>query len=155
MGRYDVSGTDDGFQLFDVVDEVIHPLWVDNIPVNDVMLVKLSGQSTLPLLTLNANPEVPLTEGETLTLMGFDFDILGNIEDSTILQEVDVGYIPNDVCSQLEDPSLGIALEPLVNEQWLCADEDNRGICFGDAGNPLIVAGVDGTTDVQVGLAAA
>jgi secreted trypsin-like serine protease len=146
---------DDGFQEFDVLEEVAHPFWDGNIPLYDVMLIKLSGQSTQPLLTVNNDPNLPATEGDFLTLMGFDFDILGEIASNTILQEVDVGYIPNDVCSELEDPSIGISLDGLVTEQWLCADEDDRGICFGDAGNPLILPGADNTQDVQVGLAAA
>jgi hypothetical protein len=132
----------------------VHPLWNGTLPEYDVMLVQLSGQSVHPTVSLNSDADLPATEA-LLTLVGFDFDPEGVINaDNSVMQEVLVNYIPNDVCDDFEDPILDLSIGDVINEQWLCADDEDTGICYGDGGNPLIVAD-ESSEDVQVGLAAA
>jgi hypothetical protein len=150
-----LSNTDNDFEEFDVLQKVVHPLWNGNLPEYDVMLVQLSGQSVHPTVSLNSDPDFPATE-DVLTLVGFDFDVEGEIKaDNSVMQEVLVNYIPNNVCGDFEDPILDISIGDVINEQWICADDEDKGICYGDGGNPLIVEDGSSSEDVQVGLAAA
>jgi secreted trypsin-like serine protease len=147
---------EDGFEAFDVTMEVPHPLWDNNAPEYDVMLVKLSGQATHPVLNLNSESSLPGSEPEDgLNLIGFAFDSTGEIADDTVLNEVFVNYTPNEVCETLEDFDLDYSLAGIVNGQWLCADDDDKGACFGDGGNPLVLNGGSAQEDIQVGVAAA
>ena len=146
---------DEDFELFNVVEQVPHPFWNGRLPNFDMMLVKLDGLSTKPVLNLNQNNTIPVLTGEQLLALGFNFvDTGGNdVRDSTFLQEGASSYFTNDDCEQFEDPTQDLSLNNAVTSQWLCTDGSQRGICYGDAGAPLIIEGASAEDDIQVGIA--
>ncbi|XP_046982313.1 collagenase-like isoform X2 [Schistocerca americana] len=68
-----------------------------------------------------------------------------SIEDhSETLQYNEVTVIPNAVCEQKYEPGF-------ILESTLCAGNENRGICSGDHGGPLVLKSKDGYK--QIGIA--
>jgi hypothetical protein len=170
VGRQDLSVEADGSETFTVVSELVHRFWNGRIPNFDMMLVKLSGMSTKQILNLNTNTSLPVAapngtnitsvtlpfpEGIDLVSLGFNFLSNGTEnEDSPLLQSGAVPFIDNDECETLEDPIQEISLNNAVTTQWLCTGASMIGICFGDAGTPIIIPGETPEEDLHVGVAA-
>ena len=146
---------DEDYEVFGVLEQRPHPFWNGRLPNFDMMLVKLDGLSTKPLLNLNQNTTLPLATGDELLAIGFDFVQTGGSEvrDSALLQEGVASYYSNEDCEALEDPDQDLSLTNAVTSQWLCTDGSQRGICYGDAGAPLIMEGASVEDDIQVGIA--
>lgn len=145
---------DEDFEVFEVLEQRPHPFWNGRLPNFDMMLVKLDGLSTKPVLNLNTNTTLPLATGDELLAIGFDFIQGANeVRDSAVLQEGSTSYYTNEDCEALEDPEQDISLNNAVTSQWLCTDGSQKGICYGDAGAPLIMQGASVEDDIQVGIA--
>jgi secreted trypsin-like serine protease len=85
-----------------------------------------------------------------LTSVGFGGISVEDIPE--ILQKVILSYVPNDVCSESEDPILDESYEDKITESIPCAFSLGRDTCNGDEGGPLIKRGESHEDDIQVGI---
>lgn len=126
------------------------------------MLVFLDGASTtsnVKTVTLNSNPPVP-SVGRDLTVMGWgDTDGTFIWDDFTVpsdtLLYIDVYIISNEECAAIEgfDNGFYVNYSSLISGSMMFAKRSNgQGSCQGDSGRPMVIKGVDGATDVQVGV---
>ncbi|XP_049841534.1 brachyurin-like [Schistocerca gregaria] len=100
--------------------------------------------SYIALVTLPSSSEVNETfVGKRALISGWgrksDFE-----EHSETLQYNEVTVIPNAICEQKYEPGF-------ILESTLCAGNENRGICSGDHGGPLVLRSKDGYK--QIGIA--
>jgi len=176
LGRTDMSMPYDKaiHERIEVAYEIKHPRW-DAVTVdNDFMLLKLVRGSMMnfTLVSLNTNSDIPkdnvVTTPSTtttttttvqqsappiMTIMGFgDTNADPNInEPSTVLLEVELEYIPSDICrsirgENIEDSGVIIDYSNRITTNMMCAmdkdgeenivDEDS---CTGDSGGPMII----------------
>jgi secreted trypsin-like serine protease len=151
VGRNDLENDDeDDSQIIDVMYYVNHPDNVFETDEYDIGLVKLMEPTNLPPIKLNQNSSL-LEEGMVLTVMGYGE--LGNRSYPTILQEVEVNYIPNGDCRSYKDPwGEGLSYRNSIFEDMMCALGENKDGCFGDSGGPLVLMGDDHEQDVVVGI---
>jgi secreted trypsin-like serine protease len=153
----------DQFDDIAILKEYHHPLFegdTDSENLNyDFNLLKLDSSSSLQPIRLNDQFFVPNTN-QAVTAIGFgQTQPDDGSSESTILQQVDLKYIPNEQCSLSSD---GLdSYEGLLSEAMMCAADEGKDACFGDSGGPLVARNfdsqpVDGdpsrTTDVLVGL---
>lgn len=153
---YDLNQLDeeDGVQRLPIKEVFVHPLYVSRPTRYDVMIVQLDGIVTsIPHpVKLNSDFDVPVP-GDVVTVMGFGDTAFGG-SPSDILKVVDLEYVPNDVCRNIEDNNeffLGITL----TSDMMCAYKMNEDSCQGDSGSALVLmdpSQPDGTNDVQVGI---
>jgi transmembrane serine protease 13 len=133
--------------------EYPHPEYSDEGFPNDFMIVKLSRQSSEPIVMLNGNPNLPRGNVEDeVTVIGFGNTVSGVTSLATILQEVDLGYIPNPVCELSKDSRLDLSYQNQIIDSMLCAGDLGEDSCQGDSGGPLIIGGGSAEQDVIVGL---
>ena len=112
LGRYDKTTPFDKNNLnnlqhekIEVAYEIKHPTWNPKTVDNDFMLIKLVQPSKYhSLIELNTDSNFPSIPGEQLTIMGWgdtnaDPDVN---EPSMQLLEVQLEYVPDDVCKAKE-----------------------------------------------------
>ena len=176
LGRTDMSMPYDKaiHERIEVAYEIKHPRW-DAVTVdNDFMLLKLVRGSMMnfTLVSLNTNSDIPkdnvVTTPSTtttttttvqqsappiMTIMGFgDTNADPNInEPSTVLLEVELEYIPSDICrsirgENIEDSGVIIDYSNRITTNMMCAmDKDgeenivDKDSCTGDSGGPMII----------------
>lgn len=150
LNPYRLDNPLDASESFTVTDQVAHPDYNSiNAYDHDYRIIKLSGASSLPVVTLNLHNATLPVPGESLQVMGWGVTSTGFFGSaSNILQEVDVEYISNEECAS------NLAYAPLITDDMLCAAEINKGSCQGDSGGPLVVLGETAADDVQVGIVA-
>lgn len=85
----------DGVDI-DVESVLVHPGYDSSTGENNIMLVKLSEESSAPVVELNFEAEVP-SEGEQVTVIGFG-ETVGDGNPSDNLLEVDVLTFRNEFC---------------------------------------------------------
>jgi trypsin len=164
VGRhsYRMGGREDDAELFKVTSHYRHPNYVgqlccgftEGVQFNgvshDFMLLKLDGESTKQVVSLETSSDRP-TDGEELYVMGFgDIHAHPNIYvEPDRLFEVTVNYVPNEMCAATSIYPLA-----LLPEETLCATDKRQDGCQGDSGGPLVIKGDDDSSldDVQVGL---
>jgi V8-like Glu-specific endopeptidase len=113
-------------------------------PKGDLMLFQLDQPiATLPVVTLNADPDLPSLDSSTLTVIGFGTTLTTRLSDS--LQEVDVYPVDPDTCVRQYNETATV--DPAT---MLCAGDSlpNHDSCSGDSGGPLL----DKATGEQVGI---
>ncbi|CAJ1954834.1 unnamed protein product [Cylindrotheca closterium] len=153
----------DQFDDIAIRKEYLHPLFegeTDSENLNyDFNLLKLDGFSALQPIRLNEQFFVPNTN-QAVTAVGFGQTLPDDgSSEATILQQVELKYIPNEECSLSSD---GLdSYEGLLSEAMMCAADEGKDACFGDSGGPLVARNLDSepvdndpsrTTDVLVGL---
>lgn len=152
IGRHNKNDPQDDFDDFQVVDELIHPLYEPDTLDYDLMLIRLSGQSSAPPVRVNDDPNL-LVVDQDLTVIGFGDQDPGsaNVE-SSILLEATVQYVPNDVCENIKSPG-GLVFGRQFPDVLMCAfGEAGEDTCQGDSGGPLIATGASFPDDVLVGV---
>jgi secreted trypsin-like serine protease len=134
-----------------VRDPVPHPLYSSTNPLtNDLMLVKIQ-QVTAPGLNpirLNGDTAVPV-DSEILTAVGFGaMSVTGDAaSESPDLKTVDLNFVPYDKCAATP---VGQILDKTT---MMCAGgRAGEGICLGDSGGALFVAGSDASDNLLVGV---
>mmetsp|Transcript_846 Transcript_846/g.1326 ORF Transcript_846/g.1326 Transcript_846/m.1326 type:complete len:501 (+) Transcript_846:62-1564(+) len=161
VGRYDYR-KEDGSEMFGVENHFRHPQYDPKLCCGfnngarfygvsyDFMLLKLDGESTKQVVSLDASKDGPIS-GEELYVMGFG-DIHPNPDvyvEPDRLFEVSVNYLSNKECS-------GSSIYPinLLPPQTMCATDRRQDGCQGDSGGPLVAKGESGKSldDVQVGV---
>jgi trypsin len=92
--------------------------------------------------------------GDTDISDDFDKETQHDVETSTVLMNVDVSIISNEECDASEGYIDGTyaTYSGRITENMLCATSDGSDSCQGDSGGPMVIKGVDGATDVQVGV---
>uniref|UniRef100_A0A7S2KFC6 Peptidase S1 domain-containing protein n=1 Tax=Leptocylindrus danicus TaxID=163516 RepID=A0A7S2KFC6_9STRA len=109
-------------------------------------MFKLNGNSTYAPVTLD-DGNVTLTNGTDLVMMGWGATSCGGYiwEHSEQLIEVEVDYIPNQVCQIKYQAGLSLGS---ITERMLCAGNEGKAAYAGDSGGPII----DKATGIQVGV---
>lgn len=131
-------------ERFGVEDKWIHPEYDFLTHENDLMLIKIRGNSTISPVMLNRNSKVPNKDAE-LSIVGWGRT---NSTDpnslSTSLQEARVLYSDNKKCQK--------EWGKVIQDDMLCTISNGWGVaCNGDSGGPVVLRGLDAESDVQVG----
>lgn len=132
IGRNDLFSFTDIYDSLDIIEEFVHPSYDpdDKSKQFDLLLLKLSGRSNNTVLTLNFDPAFPSKEGQILIVAGF-----GHTDNTKTypsrLQEAELGYFPNDVCSTKSTAEF--SMSDKITTDMLCAGSDGTGICSGDS----------------------
>lgn len=117
------------------------------------MLLKLTQQSSKPYIKLNGNPDIPTGQRiNEVTALGFG-TVSGDVDEyPTILQQVELTYMPNSVCEKSKDPLYAENYQGLISGAMLCAGDFGQDTCRGDSGGPLVVDGGSPDQDILVGI---
>jgi len=138
---------------------IIHPEFNDVTYEHDVMLVKVFGKSRFPPVRLSDN-ELNFRQA---TALGWGADSSDSkTKFSNLLRTAKLEVMSNDNCMDIivdvVDPvtkiSSTIAMKDHVFNDMLCATTsiDDRYICYGDAGGPVLLHGTDSDSDVVYGI---
>jgi hypothetical protein len=133
VGRNDLFSYVDQYDSLDVIEEFVHPSYDlgDTSKQFDMLILKLSGRSNNTLVSLNFDPAVPSQQGQSLVVAGFGHTDNANKLPSR-LQNADLGYFPNNVCSTKSTAGSSMLNYKLTTDM-LCAGADGEGICYGDS----------------------
>ena len=132
VGRNDLFSFEDEYDSINIIEEFVHPSYDpdDESKQFDILLLKLSGRSNNTLLSLNFDPAVPSQQGQRLVVVGF-----GHTDNKSTLpsrlQNADLGYFPNDVCSTKSTAE--ISMSDKITTDMLCAGAEGESICSGDS----------------------
>ncbi|XP_066460974.1 granzyme A-like [Eleutherodactylus coqui] len=133
-----LSAQEDGRQIFDVEQQIIHPKYDNKTIDNDIMLMKLSRGATLGqkvgLLSLPKTYE-DVEAGTVCETAGWGWTEKNKIAD--VLMEVEVPAISRKECYEHGSVNIG-------DTSKMCTAVGSRGedSCGGDSGGPLICDGV-------------
>lgn len=110
------------YSAIDIAEKVIHPLYgTAGVGYSyDAMVMKLAQSSNQQYIMLNLDESVPVSD-QVLWVLGFG-DIAASEKEQVlpdVLNEVDVQYIPNDVCSM----DFG---EDLIHDDMICAASNGK-----------------------------
>jgi hypothetical protein len=152
---------DPASETFQVVNHVRHPGFNKDVccgydrgtneefhgVLKDYLILQLSGESTMPVIALNQDPNVPQI-GDELHVIGFgDVDPGTNYNTPSRLKEVTIEYISNEQCV-----ASSIYPAHLLDATSMCAVDAGEDACSGDSGGPLFIRGPSGSEDLQVGI---
>jgi trypsin len=155
VGRWNQDEWDEDYEEFEILyPEYVHPLYTDEDFPYDLLLLKLDGLSTKPYIQLNEDPDLPTgLRVDEVTSLGFgNTDPQDSLSLSRILQEVDLTYIPNDVCELSKSPGVSDDYQGLITDDMLCARDNGQDSCQGDSGGPLIINRGIAQRDVLIGV---
>ncbi len=188
LGRYEYdsetmkrnkNGGETAIETFQVRKQILHPGFYKfqkkRLLRYDFLLLVLNDSSSYQPIVTNHDENIPLLSsaqgdkarvyGEQATrtslhVMGWGQTNLTLPHGSTILQEAEVKYVPNEQC----ESSFGYigklfgTYEGLIFEDHICAIDDEEDACYGDSGGPLIIKNEDTGTvedsqrDILVGI---
>jgi hypothetical protein len=100
---------------------------------------------------LNSDPNIPVAAGGggvplAVTAVGWGYTRNGGTA-SAILQQVTLGYVPNDECNAKEDE--GDSYQGEISDNMLCTFAVGKDTCYGDSGGPILLDDVSGSIGVQ------
>lgn len=149
IGKYEKTDPSDDSEIFQSVYEAVHPDYDEETTRFDLMLVKMSGRSTIAdPVRINSDQSIP-SNGNWLTVIGMGYNADWELPD--VFQEASVRYQINDQCDDIVD-EYGISLEGDLYPDMLCAGFEGRDSCYGDSGSPLISKGDNDMLDLQIGV---
>jgi len=147
IGRHNLEDDSEDFEEFQVGLEIPHPDYDSYTIANDVMLIKIIGESSFQPLKINDGSDSSLTADEAdVTAMGWGTFRSGGRRLACKLQEVVVDIVDNEECNASD------RYDGEITEDMMCAARDGKDSCQGDSGGPLISRGSDASTDVLVGV---
>ncbi|KAG7343936.1 peptidase S1 and S6 chymotrypsin/Hap family protein [Nitzschia inconspicua] len=141
-------------EVIAIKTSTFHPGFTNEILSHDIMLIKLETPSSKTPVRLNFNSSVPAQEDAEITVIG-----MGLIDDENgfpvaadTLQQVSLGYFPNQKCSRF-----GEKYHDRIQDDMICADGTHdknafKGWYDGDSGGPLLILGATPEEDIQVGV---
>lgn len=156
---------DDDIESFAVKHYIVHPnfsnkkmlrfdfllLFLDGVSSHEPIQLLFQDDSSSGTSGSNSNNYVPLEQGTSLYVMGFGRTNPSiPTSSSTILQEVEVKYVPNDQCEAstgFVGPMVG-SYNGLIDIDHICATDKNEDACYGDSGSPLILKATSGDNNV-------
>ena len=148
IGQHRANDNTDEYEVFDSINEIMHPMYDEIATRFDTMLVFMNGTSTATPVRVNNNDRLPI-HGSMLTVIGYGYDAEWDLPE--VLQEADVRYTRNSECDDLIDED-GTTLDGDLFGDMMCAGSDGRDACYGDSGSPLILRGEEESEDIQMGL---
>jgi len=147
IGRHNLEDDSEDFEEFQVEKEIPHPDYDPFTLANDIMLIKINGESSFQPLEINDGSDSSLTADEAdVTVIGWGTFRSGGRRLACKLQEVVVDIVDNEECNASD------RYNGEVTEDMVCAARDGKDSCQGDSGGPLISRGSDASTDVLVGI---
>lgn len=150
VGRYNRWDSKDDYDELRILEEYPHPLFDEDNLTYDFMLLKLDGSSKKNPVKLNKK-ELDPHDDPVLTAVGFGLtDPDRSSSASIILQEVQLDYIPNEICetsSNGED-----SYDGYLNNNMLCATAEEKDTCNGDSGGPLLLRHEENSEDTDFDL---
>jgi secreted trypsin-like serine protease len=115
------------------------------------MVIKLDGIITVTdPVRINNDYSLP-NPSYILTVAGWGATSDDGAEYPTLLQEVDLFYVPNGLCKRITDND-GLSLGTSLFDDMMCATDYGKDSCSGDSGGPLLVLGSSPSDDMQVGV---
>jgi len=144
IGRYDLSDSNESYELIPVAFESKHPDYDVQTLENDFMVIRLQNASSYNPVTLT-NGLLNLTTGTNVTVMGWGATLEGDFSGSDVLLEVEVDVVDHAVCNTAYN-------DTVVSDNMICASREGKDACQGDSGGPLIIKGANDSSDIQVGV---
>ena len=160
IGRYNIDPEDGSevlgstFGRFLIEEEVRHPNYCPSDEAdsrrcikrdNDFMIMKLYGKSEERYIILNTDENMPSVKGAPMTVLGWGMIDSEVYELSAHMREIEVNYIPNEVCTSIRGEYDGdqIVYFDRVTPRAMCAADvhETDDSCYGDSGGPLIHKG--------------
>eukprot|EP00559_Dactyliosolen_fragilissimus_P006314 CAMPEP_0184855286 /NCGR_PEP_ID=MMETSP0580-20130426/578_1 /TAXON_ID=1118495 /ORGANISM="Dactyliosolen fragilissimus" /LENGTH=418 /DNA_ID=CAMNT_0027349761 /DNA_START=251 /DNA_END=1508 /DNA_ORIENTATION=- len=157
IGRYDFSDKSETPEIFNIIDKVKHPEFINNNAVRgDVMLLRIDGKSKYKTVRLHSREDTePIPHGTSLTVVGWGSTNDNGHGSSDKLQEVELKSVSNYMCKRSKGYVNGQtkSYASLILDQHICAIDTNEDSCSGDSGGPLILKSNNPSKpDTQVGI---
>lgn len=143
IGRHDLADLGETYEDIDIETKIVHPEYDESTLNNDAMIVKLASDSSAQVVTYDTGSS-DTSEGIDVTVIGWGTTSSGGA-DTDVLLEVELDIVSNSICGAQYGSSI-------ITDQMICAARDGKDACGGDDGGPLIIAGSDASSDVQVGI---
>lgn len=118
-------GYDGSDGTYDSVYEVSDIYWPQSysFPENDIVFYKILGSISVPPVSWNTDPFIPLV-GDNGTALGHGFTTNGG-PNADILRKVNISVISNEECGN-------------VGSSIVCTYTPGQSTCYGDSGGPII-----------------
>lgn len=147
VGRYDTTDETESYEERKIVSAQSHPNWDEHRLTNDILLLKLEAPVVGVEIVKLATTEISLSEKQTLISIGYGIGADGRIHEK--LQDVDLEYVPNDICQNFSgkmpgrdcDEVVEISYSEILTDDLMCthfSDDNRRDFCHGDSGGPLL-----------------
>ena len=139
----------------------VHPNYNEDTYEHDVMLVQVHGVSKYPPVKLYQGTEYDNEQPDTVTALGWGADSSQSQQRySNLLKSATLDLLNQDTCRDIEvmvqDPITSevssTSLSTHIFDDMTCAKSEDRYICYGDAGGPVIIPGSNSDEDVVYGI---
>jgi trypsin len=121
----------DALEYATVVSTYRHPYYEAGNMTNDLMLVKISMSSVIPISIINRNSIHPVDDA-LVTVIGFGRTSFGSRSFSNYSLEAQVNIVPFLTCNSKYNSMLQLDAESMI-----CAAAIDKDACTGDSGGPL------------------
>jgi len=160
IGRYNIDPEDGSEVLgstygrFLIEEELRHPNYCPSDEARsrgcvqrefDFMIMKLYGRTEERYIIINTDENMPSDRGQSMTVLGWGMIDEEVYELSEYMREIEVNYIPNEVCKSIRGVYEGdqIVYSNRATPRVICAADvhETDDSCYGDSGGPLIHKG--------------
>jgi secreted trypsin-like serine protease len=135
LGLYDLENGS-GSKTYRVKRAIRHPFYDESTVDWDIALVELA-EAAGEYETVQLQKGRATLEGKMATVIGWGATNPKGTQYPSIMQEVSVPIVSNEVCNEAYDPRGG----DVITENMMCAGYTQGGLdsCVGDSGGPLMV----------------